>query len=347
MSFLKDLFHRKKSAESVVFIDIGATSIAGAYARYVENEMPVLLYTCRLSVELRKNEPLGRAMLRTLDILGGELLREGAPALARASGSGRSDAILVSIDTPWQEVNMRTEYFERKDPFLFTKDMAATALRETSTAPSGKVLVDESVISTILNGYETHNPYGKMVHRASVTVLASFVDGRVAKSITAALRGLYHTKKIRLFAASSLRYQAMREAFPHERNTLIFDAVGPLTSIALVHNNLLVAASEVPNVGTNEWANMIVSELSKLAGKNPLPRVIFLLANAPNMPSLQKALDAKNFSSLWLSDNPPKIIPVLASHFTGLVRQAASTPPDLQLLLMALYHRPHFASLEK
>ena len=97
MSFL-DIFHKKeKHVESVVLIDIAADSVAGAYARYTEGENPTLLYTNRLPIEIRDVEPHEQAMLRALKTLGDGLIRDGAPILMRATGSGSVDSILISI----------------------------------------------------------------------------------------------------------------------------------------------------------------------------------------------------------------------------------------------------------
>lgn len=348
MSFFTGLF-RTTRVESVVFIDIGADSVAGAYARYSEGSTPALLYTERLPMSLRKGEPHERAMLRALEALGSALIREGAPILMRATGSGSADAILVSIDAPWQTTSVRTERFERKIPFVFTKSMLSAALEKSGAAAPGKLLADESIIGTMLNGYETREPYGKKVHRAAVVILTSLIDERVAEGIAALLRTLYHTKRISLIAGSSLRYQALRIAFPHERDALILDAAGSLTSIALVRKDLFVALTEVSDGATtngDEWVQKIVGEFAMLAQQYPLPRTIFLLARESDISSLLTSLNAAHLAALWLSDNPPKVVSVLASHIVGLVRQVSAAPPDLQLLLMALFWQ-HHASEEK
>lgn len=338
MSFF-DNFSGKKKSESVVLIDIGTDSVAGAYAQYTENEQPVMHYTRRLPIEIRTSEPHEDAMLRALGILGEALIREGAPVLMRNTGSGSVDTVLVSVDAPWQKTSVRTEYFEQKDPFIFNKNMVMTALEKTSVAPAGQLLVDESIIGTILNGYETKDPYGKEAHRASIVILTSLIDEKVAQGIQKNLRGLYHTKNILTIAGSSLRYQAMRIAFPHERDALILDATGPLTSIALVRRDLLVDVAEIQihKAGTAVWLKTLTDELAALAQRFPLPRTIFLLAREPDIVSIRETLDEAGLGKLWLSDNPPKIVSVLASHLVGLIRETATAPPDISLLLMALY----------
>lgn len=341
MGLFGALFRTKKEIESVVLIDISADSVAGAYARYALNEQPALLYAQRVPIDLRRGEPRARAMLRALDTLGNALIREGAPALLRETGNGRADEVFVSIDAPWQNASVRTEYFEQKTPFTFSRDLVAAALAKTRTASPGQLLVDESIIGTILNGYETRNPYGKQAHRASIVVLTSLIDERVAESIHTTLQALYHTRNITSIAGFSLRYQALRIAFPHERDALIVDATGPLTSIALVRRGLLVEVTEVASAAADAdaWLKKITGALTELAERFPLPRAIFLLAREPEISSLRATLDAADLGTLWLSDNPPTIVSVFGSHLIDAVRQATTTSPDLSLLLMALYYQ--------
>ncbi|MFZ3043851.1 MAG: hypothetical protein WA058_01950 [Minisyncoccia bacterium] len=339
MGFFFNLFRTEKKLESVALIDIGTSSVAGAYVRYTKGEQPVLLYTRRLPIEHHDDELPEAAMFRALHILGDALIREGAPELMRATGSGSAGTVLVSVDAPWQKTSVRTEHLEQDDEFVFTRSLVKEALKKTSSVPSGHVLADESIIGTILNGYETGDPYGKQARRASIVILTSLIDESVADGIHTILRGLFHTRNIVSIAGSSLRYQAMRAAFPHERDELVVDATGPLTSIALVRRDLLVAVSEIEAhpASAAVWLEKVSEELAALAARFPLPRTIFLLAREPEIASLRDTLAAGNLGKLWLSDNPPKIVSVLSSHISGFIRQASATPADLSLLLMALY----------
>ncbi|MHB8710471.1 MAG: hypothetical protein ACYC6X_02910 [Minisyncoccota bacterium] len=335
-------FHsEKKRAESVVLIDISASSVAGAYAHYREGDPPALLYTRRFPVETREQESPERAMLRALQILGDTLIRDGAPVLLRETGSGSARTILVSIDMPWQKTSMHSEHVGGKNPFIFTRDLVIEELKKTAIAVPGHLLADESVIATLLNGYTTNNPYGKKANRASIVVLTSCIDEKVARDILPILQSLYHTKRIVPIAGSSLRYQALRRVFPHERNVLIMDAMSPMTSVALIRKGLLVAVAETSDPVSKKTSETDgrIAELTELAKEYPLPRTIFLLARDSEIPSLRKALATADGGKLWLSDDPPKIIPILASHLTGLVRQTTAAPSDIPLLLMALYYQ--------
>lgn len=341
MSFLSNLFGGGSDAESIVLIDIGARTVSGAYAHYVQGKPPVILYERSLPVEFREGEAQEQSVLRALKLLGETLLREGAPALQRATGRGSAQGILVSIDAPWQRTSVRTEYVEEKKPFLFTKRLVSAVLDKTKVKPPGKMLVDESVIGTILNGYVTSNPYNKEAHRAEIVILTSLIDEVIAKNIVSTLRSIYHTRNVTPIAGSSLRYQAVRAVFPHERDALILDVTGPLTSIALIRKDLFMSIVQITDMlpTVEAWVERVMAELVNVARRYPLPRTIFLLAREPEVLELQKALATASLGELWLSDSPPAIVPVLSSHLTGLVHQATTEIPDLLMLLMVLYWR--------
>lgn len=338
MSFFENIFHKNKKGESVILIDIGASSIAGAYVRYEEGEVPTPLYTRTVPIEIRMSERRELSMLRALTALGTTLIREGAPVLTRATGSGRVDIILVSVDAPWQETSVRTEQFEEKEPFEFTKSVITKRLEETNVASSEKMIADESIIGTILNGYETRNPYGKKASRASVIVLTSLIERNAANSIVTELRSLFHTTRILPIAGSSIRYQAMRLVFPHEANAIILDATGGLVSVSLVRKGLFSTLVQIQTPPENrDWLTLVTSELTEISKNFPLPRTIFLLAREPEIFTLRKELESADFGPLWLSDNPPKIVSVLKNHLASSVRHMATDPADIVLLLMTLY----------
>lgn len=340
MSFLDLFSHTRKDAGSVVLIDIGTNTVTGTYAQYREGELPAVLYTKSQAIEAHENELKENAMLRALTTLGDALIREGAPVLARVTGSGSARLILVSIDAPWQMAIVHTEEFEEQEPFVFTENLVNRRLEETHTVPADKLLADQSVVGTILNGYETRNPYGKKVYRASVIVLTSLIEQRVANSIIQVLERLYHTKNILPISGSSLRYQAVRDLFPHERDAIILDATNKeLPSISLVRKGLFVSLIQAEAPTENEWVTSITGELTEIAKQYPLPRTIFLLTQESETDSLKEKLDGMNFSSLWLSDNPPKIVPISQNNLSGIIRQSTENVPDIVTLLMALYFK--------
>lgn len=327
--------------EPLVLIDINAGSVGGAYVVYNADAFPTIVYQIRTTIEIRSDEPQEKAMLRCLAITIEELITKGAPALLRITGSGRAGTVLVSVDAPWQETRIRAEAFERSTSFIFTKAMLSMALEKTSVTPPGKTLADESIIGTVLNGYETHAPFGKRVHRATVLILTSFIPIDVSDAIVDALRNAFHTRHILSIAGTSLRYQALRALFAHERSAIVLDAIGPCISIALVRKGMLVETADIINGvaerQTNVWVEEVRAKLTSFATQFPLPRTIFLLSQEDDAPYLEGALTAASLSALWLSDQPPKIVPVLASHLQPHLRLLEHVSTDIPLMLMAYY----------
>jgi hypothetical protein len=343
MRFLENLFRAKKQAESVVLIGIGENIVCGACVRYEDGRSPTAHYTRSLPVTVRDGEERERAVLRTLRSLGDDLIREGAPALARAIGNGVVSTILVAVDAPWQKVLTRTEYFEQREPFTFTEDLVEKRLAETDVVAPDEVLVDKSIIGATLNGYATNAPYGKEARRASITVLTSLVKLRLKDSVTEIMRGLYHTRDIRFIGGSSLRYQTARSLFPHDRDAIIIDATDGLTSIALVREGVFVTLANVmAPIGGDGWAEQITKELDTVSVRHPLPRIVFLLAQESEALALRQDLDTDAFAALWRSAGAmPKVVSVLKTLIGGSVRQLSAEPVGLNTLLMTLYYQRH------
>ncbi len=338
MSFFADFFHSVEKAESIILVDISTGSVAGAYVQYQKGSQPAVLYTRRMPIEVRPDEAQEAAMLRALKVLGDTMLKEGAPVLLRATGSGTAHSILVSIDAPWQKTEVTMQKREEKSPFVFTKGLANEMLKSATAKNADAEYADESIIGTILNGYETQNPYGKRAHRAEIIILTSHIDTRVAKSILATLQGIYHTKKILPIAGDSMRYQVLRSLFPYEKSALLIDATNPLTTIALIRNGLFVSVHEVaPRAVKEPWIDGVFRAFAEIGAVYPLPRTIFLLVHEAESLEVETELQKAELGKLWLSDTPPKIMTVVPSHFSAQIKQVTTAAPDLDLLFMALY----------
>lgn len=329
----------------MALIDIASDSVAGGYVRYEEGKTPEILYAKRVSIERGRIEA-------ALAALGEMLTREGAPVLARITGSGSVASVLVSVGAPWQETRVRTERLQGKGEFTFTSRILADALTKEAIDEGHRILADEIVVGTILNGYETKRPLGKRVSEADVIILASFIDREVAEVIARALRRLYHTREIRLASASALRYEALRRAFPHQKSYLIVDAGTTVTDITLVRRGLLAgvdderagSSSGTVSVLTKQsapgWCANIEEGFNHLAKQQPLPHTIFLLTSEAARASCKQDLEKMPFASLWLSNDPPTVIPLAPSQIPQ-VRFGDGAIPDLPLALLALSQEHH------
>lgn len=231
---------RPKDVSSRVLITIGSSACSGAYVEYKDGDIPSIHYVTQHPIEPRDGEELKEAMLRTLDTVGNDLIEKGAPALRRATGSGSVDGVLISVAGPWQETQVRTVAIQPGKPFTFTRGMLSEAIASSPPVPSGRVSYGESVIATILNGYDVPEPFGKRANRAEVVILSSTLDKDVTERIRASIRRLYHTHTISFAAFGPVTYAVLRDLYPHEKDFLVLDVATEDTDLAFVKGGLLV-----------------------------------------------------------------------------------------------------------
>ena len=371
------LFSSKAERVSVALIDINSSSVGGALAHIQTTGQPAVYYTNRLPIEVHGDEDISAAMLRTLDELAEILTKKGAPILRQETKSGHVDRVFISIGAPWQATAVRTEHVNETKPFIFTKAFLTEITRKSSAVQDGYMLSGESVIATLLNGYEVEHPFGKKVNRAELIILSSLVQKEVADSIEKVLRKTYHTHALTLTAFAPIAYTVFRDIFPHEKDFLVLDVSGEATDTAFIKRGLLVDVSSVTH-GVNElvrkahdaaknistgnsnpainldilpnarfsreveesqkvWIDTLTATLREFSTKNALPRTLFLLADDESRDYLKNLLDSPDLRTLWLTDEPLAIIPILPSQFSAFIKSRAEAGNDIYLSLLTMF----------
>lgn len=368
------LFSFKKKGRAVALVDIGSASVGGAFAYYQEGEQPVIYYTVRVSVEPRAEETITNSMLRSLAEVERRLIEEGAPALHREVGSGRIDSVLVSVGAPWQDTSIGTRSIQENKPFTFTHGLLTKATDTIGGASEGRIESGRTVIATMLNGYETANPFGKKAKRADLVILSSTLEKEASKAILASLRRAFHTHTVSLTAFAPAAYAVFRDLYPHQKDFIVLDVSGAATDAAFVKRGLLagvrtvphgihellaggvVAAggSKIPSLGIIDplrnatfnarandleqtWLLGLREVFTQFAGEHALPRMMFLLADEDARDFLKRILERSELRSLWLSDDPLSIVPIAPSHLAPYVKTRGIAEGDLFLALLALY----------
>lgn len=230
----------------MVLITIGSSACSGAYVEYREDDIPTIHYSTRHAIEPRDGEELKDAMLRTLEQVGQDLIEKGAPALRRATGSGSVQGVLISVAGPWQETKVRTQAVQPGKPFTFTHTILSEVLASGPSVPENRVSNGDSVIATILNGYDVPDPFGKKANRAEIVILSSTLDKAVTEQIRTIIRRLYHTHSISFAAFAPVTYAVLRDLYPHERDFLVLDVASEDTDLAFVKGGLLVDVGTLP-----------------------------------------------------------------------------------------------------
>lgn len=352
-----------KKNRILALIDIGSSSIAGGYASIAPDGSPHIHYATRIPIEVHDREVAPIDMLKTLGALSTRLLQEGAPALRKAVGSGSIDSVVAAIGSPWQETRIRAEFIDKKGkPFTFTKTLLAEIVANKEAVSEGRIPSGELVIATLLNGYETKNPFGKKAERAELVILSSTIEAKVAASIREEITKLYHTKDVRLTAFAPVSYTVLRDLYPHEKDFLVLHASGEATDLALIKRGLLVDVASIPfgfnsvrreaatgapvsmdtdSAARTKWISALADCLRSFSDKHALPRTVFLLADEQMREYLGNLLNDHALHSLWLSDEPLTIIPSVPQHLSKAVTCDQGCEKDLFLSMLALSAETH------
>lgn len=239
-------FFRKAPVRSAVIIDLTASRVAGAYAYYPDTNDAVICASFETPVQRRADETLEQAVLRSLDRVGQSLIEVGAPELRRAIGSGRPDSVLVSIAAPWQQVEVRRHVISPSKEFTVTERLVGETLAAATTPEPGRTRLPDTIIATLLNGYDVPQPYGMRAKRAEIVVLGTSIDEALAIEVRRSLRRLYHTHDITFTGFASAAYGALRSRFPHEKDYLVMEVSATATDLAFVKGGRLMDVASLP-----------------------------------------------------------------------------------------------------
>lgn len=350
------------STESIALIDVQSGSVGGGYLAYPEGKLPTLAYAIRVPVESREGESVTDAVIRSTGVILDRMKDEGVNALARVAGTGRTKKTVVSIGSPWQESKVCIERLEQDHSFTFTRSLMSSVVGKTAESNPDRIDCGESVVATILNGYETTKPFGKRAKLADIVVLSSTIERAFVEKLRAPLRERTGFGDGQMTATSPLLYQVFRRLYPHEKRFLIVDVSSQATDIMLVRNGLLSSVIRTPHgVGSfpradaaksadrtdtgaamlawrAEWVNDVREAFLALCRESALPRALFLVAEDEYRSHIAAALDVPALRSLWLSGEPLSIIPVEPTQFTRDVTVGPGTTPDIFLMMLALFH---------
>ena len=365
---------KKPERRSVALIDIGSASVGGAFAHFEPLTSPTIYYTTRIPIEVREGETCTEGMLRALEVLGTTLVSHGAPVLHEVTGSGKIDEVVVSVSAPWQETRVRVGSRNEERPFAFTHQVLEDIVKEGEAKHEGRTRSHDSVIATILNGYDIQEPFGKRVKRADLVILSSSLEEKVAHAIEKAVRKAFHAHEVSLTAFAPLCYAVIRDMFSHEKDYLILDVEGEATDLAFVKRGLLADVASVPqgtnallaaisrghttitegstgviDIGRNNrfaelvgkmeeaWLSAITDVLKDFSTRHALPRTVFLLADDDTRGFLERLVDSQKVHSLWLSDEPLAVVSLSPKHLAQYVQTRGSARGDVFLMMMALY----------
>lgn len=374
----------KKERQSVALIDIRSAAISAAFVILKKGSVPEILHSVHIPLETHATEPHFEAMLRTLRLVLSTLTLEGSSLLLKNTGSGSIDKILVTMSSPWQSSHIRSVKKIEKKEFVFTKKLLEELTQSTSTKQESRVTVSELVISTFLNGYETLNPFGKVIKELEVLSLSTDIDQAVYSSVLLILKEVFHTRRVDVYAYLPELYAVLRDTYPHQKDYLVLDVGSTNIDVLVVKHGLLidlprnehgvgdivkalhssgVSSVEVPlasgvnlttsrntsfekstDIAKGAWIESVKTLLSEVASREPLPRLVFLQSEQNVVEFIARLLDAPELRSLWLTQESLTLFQMQGTQFSKYVTVPQNTTHAASLYILALAAHKRYTS---
>jgi len=265
------LFSKEKESDVVALFDVGSGSVGGAIVHTARAHPPTVLYSFRSDIPFQEEAAGSRLlslMLRTLSQVTQTLLHEGFDAAGFGTHRPRVREIFISLSAPWVLSRTSTLRLRNEEPIPITRDVFSSLLEhgeqdeDGSTKhalPKGSVRIEQKLIRSVLNGYETASPYGKKAREAEFSIFGSFSVPHVTERISDGVTELMHPKHVSFHSFALVAFAALRELYPDEADFILVDVSGEQTELAVVKNHVLVETATFP-FGKNKLFRVVGKE---------------------------------------------------------------------------------------
>ena len=250
------LFSRRRESECLLVFDVGSGSVGGAIVLASAVGPARVLYSFRSDIpfqEEARGAQLLALMLRALSQVVSDIHREGFDASGFGSHRPRITEAVVSLSAPW--IASRTSFLRLKNqaPALISPEIVASLIEHARSnrdakkeVPTGAVPVEQKLVKSALNGYETARPYGKEAREAEFAVCESFVLPGIVEKITDTITRVVHPHRMSIHSFSLAAFAVLRELLPHEPHFVLVDVSGEQTELSIVKNATLVESATFP-----------------------------------------------------------------------------------------------------
>lgn len=276
MSFFS--FTSRNEEISLIF-DIGSGTLGCAIVKFNKGKSPQILYTYREPIVSKRNidsEGLTQAMIKTLNSVCDVVLRDGFAHLPNPKNSiKRINKVHYVFSSPWVLSQTKVITVEKETEVLVTRELIESIIKDeekgfermysegnySDTFDFDVDIIERNVVQVNLNGYTTHNPFGKYAHKIEVPFFLSVISRKVVGKIDDVVRKHFSPHGHKAHSCILLSCITLRDMFHAEDDFMFVDIHGELTDIGIVKNGVLVQAASFP-LGINTIVRKVSKELS-------------------------------------------------------------------------------------
>ncbi len=260
------LFSKKQKRSDIkIVLDIRSSSIGAAVVTQAKDEDPIIHWTNRVRVFPETSGEVNALIVQTykqIDNVLQDVVIKGIPAISGVNLNDRSiDEVCCAFASPWYESKIKNFEVKGKGEIHFTKEYFNKVLNKEhlmDKVPSGRVQIDKKILSVLMNGYETDDPFDKKADHLILSFYSSFVSKKTKDDLEHRIKKYLHTKRIVLSTHPLATISAIKSIFNALSNFVLIDVGGEITDIALFKKSMLHSLVTVPH-----GINFFIREVSE------------------------------------------------------------------------------------
>ena len=283
LQILKRFLKRINTTQYVVIFDIGSASIGGAVV-YFDKEIPNITYCTRIKLPFQE-ESNDKHLLIQIE----EILSQVANDIQQYGLQSKDKHFIIPqeivcvFSSLWSDTQSINASFVNREKFVVTDSIMDNLLAQIHEGSkeekkNKEVIIEEVVISSLLNGYPTRLPLGKETQSIKVTFLESTISEELNTKISDVIHNVFSPEIPLLLRSFTLvAFTIIRDTFEDIRDFLIVDVTGEITEIVVVHDYVLGDTLSFPY-----GKNTIVRDIAKNNSSIPediLSRIKISLSN--------------------------------------------------------------------
>ena len=249
---MKNFFKSKKvKNELALVLDIGSSSVGGAFFLIQPNGTPKILYSIREQIPIEDELNPDKLLIVTLKAL------KVVVSTACMKGMGTPSRIFCVLSSPWYASQTRVIKLEKNTPFVFTTKLADSLIQkeialfqeESVVAGNGNSKVraiELKNMKTVLNGYATHKPQGQKAKELEMTIFISMSEEDFLVSVEEIVMTHFHIEEIKFSSFIMAAFTVTRDMFVHKENFLLVNIGGEVTDISMIKKDAVKEAISFP-----------------------------------------------------------------------------------------------------
>ncbi|MFA5750770.1 MAG: hypothetical protein WC898_00560 [Candidatus Paceibacterota bacterium] len=249
--------------ERILIIDIGSSSIIGTLIN-ADKKNTETIFSLKEKIMFENETNISILLSSTLkslnNIINGIYNKHFTPPTK----------IYCILSSPWYVSELRNISLSRNTPFLFSIKLADEMLKKETSLFQEECYekygnlregifepLELKTMKTVLNGYETHSPFGKKVTDLNISVFVSLSNRVILEKIRNTIRKYFHGMELKFFSSSFSLFVASRDLL-REESFLMLDVGGDITEVSLIKKSELVATLSFPYGN-----NTLIREIAK------------------------------------------------------------------------------------